>query len=226
MKLFMELLQARSRVNTTIRVFVLSFCFVVGNIFPIGQPALAQVAESSPLKFIEDVIIGLKSFVKERKGSMSAEEMDRELDNRVRPLFDFDEMSRRSLGPIWNQVSAAEQKEFVDLFGELLARTYLARIRNNIADSEFHFEKEKIRDDIAIVESTVTIEGERLSFGYRLKQVNGKWHVYDVVIENIGIVSNYRNEFATVVRKEGFQGLLAKLRKKEIAVSAVEALNK
>ncbi len=136
----------------------------------------------------------------------------------ISPYFDFDEMSKRSLGTNWNERSAEEQKEFVSLFSDLLAKTYLARIEN-IQDDTVTVDKEDLNFPKALVKTTIFYKGDKFPLDYRMYSQNGKWRIYDVIIENIGLVANYRNEFAAIIRKDDFSGLLAKLREKNTAKS-------
>ena len=131
----------------------------------------------------------------------------------IEPHFDFSEMAKRSLGAHWNTIDSTQQKEFVDLFSKLLARTYLDKIEG-IKKDIVKFKGEQVEGGRAIVKTTVENKGDIFPIDYKLLKRDSGWHVYDVVIENIGLVSNYRNEFSGIIRKDKFTGLLEKLRKK------------
>ena len=126
-------------------------------------------------------------------------------------------MSKRCLGANWPKASPAEQEDFVTLFSDLLARNYLKQIRENAAQSEFTVGGGSQEAERALVRTKVKYDGDNISIDYRLLLEKGThWKVYDVIIENIGLVSNYRNEFANIIKKEGMSGLLAKLREKKL----------
>jgi phospholipid transport system substrate-binding protein len=131
----------------------------------------------------------------------------------INPKFNFGEMSKRSLGPNWNEISPDEQKEFTTVFSELLARTYLSKIET-VKPGMVKVESEQVEAPRAVVKTTVTSKGDTFPIDYKMSLNNNSWQVYDVVIENIGLVANYRNEFSGVIRKEKFDGLMTKLRKK------------
>ena len=131
----------------------------------------------------------------------------------INPKFDFREMSQRSLGSNWQVGAPAQQKEFVDLFSDLLAKTYLNKIEMCREDT-VKIEKEDVDGAKAMVKTTVLYKGDTFPLDYKLMVKEGRWRVYDVVIENIGLVANYRNEFAGIIRKDGFDGLLQQLREK------------
>jgi phospholipid transport system substrate-binding protein len=131
----------------------------------------------------------------------------------INPKFNFAEMSKRSLGPNWNDITPEEQDDFTKVFSELLARTYLSKIET-VKPGMVKVESEQVEPPRALVKTTVVSKGDTFPIDYKLSLHNNTWQVYDVVIENIGLVANYRNEFAGIIRKERFSGLMDRLRKK------------
>jgi phospholipid transport system substrate-binding protein len=131
----------------------------------------------------------------------------------VAPRFDFEEMSRRSLGSNWNTINAEEQTQFVTLFSELLSKTYIARIEMAGRDT-VTIGSETVELPKSYIKTMVNYKGDKFPIDYKLIQHNGDWRVYDVLIENIGLVGNYRNEFAGILRKDGIKGLLSMLEEK------------
>lgn len=131
----------------------------------------------------------------------------------INPKFNFTEMSRRSLGANWNEITPAEQKDFTAVFSELLARTYLSKIET-VKPGMVKVESESVEMPRATVKTSVISKGDTFPIEYRLAFTDGRWQVYDVVIENIGLIGNYRNEFSGIIRKEKFSGLMERLRKK------------
>jgi phospholipid transport system substrate-binding protein len=111
----------------------------------------------------------------------------------VHPLFDHEEMARRSLGPHWRRRSLQEQKEFVKLFRDFIERIYSDKV-DLYAGERIAMGKEIIDNDYAQVDSNfVNPKGEEISVVFRLRRGEGKWKVYDAVVENISIVNNYRS---------------------------------
>lgn len=131
----------------------------------------------------------------------------------INPKFNFTEMSRRSLGANWNEITPDEQKDFTAVFSELLARTYLSKIET-VKPGMVKVESESVEMMRATVKTVVISKGDTFPIEYRLAFTDGRWQVYDVVIENIGLIGNYRNEFSGIIRKEKFSGLMERLRKK------------
>jgi phospholipid transport system substrate-binding protein len=132
----------------------------------------------------------------------------------INPKFNFAEMSKRSLGANWNDLSASDQSEFTKVFSELLARTYLSKIET-VKPGMVKVESEQIEPPRAVVKTVVISNGDSFPIDYKMMAgTTGSWQVYDVVIENIGLVANYRNEFSGIIRKDKFSGLMERLHKK------------
>jgi phospholipid transport system substrate-binding protein len=171
------------------------------------------LAESSPKAEIQNTIDRILTIVESTPGDTQKNVRREKLREVIKPKFDFDEMARRSLGSNWNEISAAEQADFTTVFSELLARTYLSKIET-VKRGMVKVESESVESSKAVVKTTVLSQGDTFPIDYKLMLENGQWRVYDVVIENIGLVANYRNEFSGIIRKEKFSGLMERLRKK------------
>ena len=136
------------------------------------------------------------------------------------PKFDFAEMAKRSLGSNWQRRTPEEQQEFVKLFRELIENSYVENI-DSYNGEKVNIVGEKQEKDFAQVNTKiVNNKGEEFSVDYRLLQSGGDWKIYDVVIENISIVNNYRSQFNRVIVKSSFEDLLQKLRDKQFAAPA------
>jgi len=132
----------------------------------------------------------------------------------VFPLFDFPEMAKRSLGFHWRRLSPEERQEFVTLFTNLLERSYAGKI--DLYDGEtVVFTGEFVEDDYARVDSKlVSKKGEEFSVDYKLLLTNGDWRIYDVVVEHISLVNNYRSQFNRVIANSSYENLIKKINKK------------
>ena len=136
-------------------------------------------------------------------------------------LFDFNEMARLTLARHWKDRSVREQEEFVQLFTELLERSYLTTIEN-YAGEKVTFVGETISGPYAQVRSRITTERRmEISIDYRLIESGARWAVYDVVLDGVSLVSNYRSQFNSIIRTSSFADLLTKLRSKEIEAHAI-----
>lgn len=165
-------------------------------------------------KVVHKAIEDIRQVVIAGKGKISDAELDKQLEDILTPIFDFAEMSRRCLGAHWKSGSPQQQEEFVNLFSALLSRTYLGKVKN-IDRNTVHFQGESTVEGKTVVRSVVrNLDGEEVRLDYRVRQTDGTWRIYDVIIENVGIISNYRHEFAEIIRKKQFSGLLVDLKEK------------
>jgi len=132
----------------------------------------------------------------------------------INPLFDYDEMARRTLAAHWRRRTPAEQEEFAKLFRAFLEKIYSDRI-DLYGGERIVLGRETIDQDYAEVESKIIgAKGEESPVIYRLKRAAGKWKVYDAVVENISIVNNYRSQFDRVILKSSYDELKKMLRDK------------
>jgi phospholipid transport system substrate-binding protein len=131
--------------------------------------------------------------------------------------FDFAEMARRSLGPEWRRRTPAEQQEFINLFTDLLQDNYIGTIEAYSGD-KVGYNRELQEKDNAEVQTTLTTKGEAAySINYRLRLVDKDWKVYDVVIENISVVNNYRSQFSRVISKSSYEELVRAMKEKMLS---------
>lgn len=176
-------------------------------------PAGALANNNSPKAEMNATLDALVDAVERLPGDDNKTKRRELMRSIIEPRFDFTEMARRSLGTNWKGLTKAERDEFVEVFSELLANTYLGRI-DMIERGMVKVVEDRVHEDKAMIKTMVNYKGDKFGLDYRLLDRDGEWKVYDVIIENIGLVANYRNEFAGVIRKEKFSGLLQKLKDK------------
>jgi len=137
-----------------------------------------------------------------------------ELRKAIFPRFDFEEMAKRSLGSEWRRRTPAEQEEFIRLFTELLKDSYVDSIES-YRGNKVVYRRESQDGDYADVGTKVINErGEEFTIDYRLNLEGSEWKVYDVIIENISIVNNYRSQFRRILGRSSFAQLLQTIRDK------------
>lgn len=135
-------------------------------------------------------------------------------------IFDYGEMAKRSLGVHWKKRSSAEQKEFVGLFATLLENSYANKIES-YQNEKILYDKENLDGEYAEVKSRiVTAKRDEYTLDYRLLKEGGRWVVYDVVIEGVSLVSNYRNQFNKIILNQGYGELVKKLKTKKEEIAA------
>jgi phospholipid transport system substrate-binding protein len=137
--------------------------------------------------------------------------------NRIMTLvdqrFDFREMSKMTLAQAWKEMSFEEQEHFVALFAALLKDTYVTKVES-YSGEEVKFVKQIIKNDKAMVMSVIGKNGAVIPMIYKLMRIGDEWKVYDVVIEGVSLVRNYRSQFANVINSEKYSGLIARLENK------------
>ena len=131
--------------------------------------------------------------------------------------FDFAEMARRSLGPEWRRRSPAEQQEFVNIFTDLLQESYIGTIESYNGDKVLYNRELQDQDNAEVQTTLTTRREERYSINYRLRLVAKDWKVYDVVIENISVVNNYRSQFNRVLSKSSYEELVRTMKEKTLS---------
>ena len=131
-------------------------------------------------------------------------------------IFDFGEIARRSLGRYWQPLSEAQRAEFVGLFGDLLERSYISKIEL-YGGEKIVYSGERMDGDLAVVGTKIiTKNGTEVPIDYRLFRRGDNWKVYDVNIEGISLVSNYRTQFNKIIQSSGYNTLVDRIKAKQI----------
>jgi phospholipid transport system substrate-binding protein len=125
--------------------------------------------------------------------------------------FDFSEMTKRSLGRHWGVLTPIQQREFVDAFTQKLLVAYGRTVRAS-ADEQIQFNREVLDGSYATVETKISGSGEPLPINYSLHSVDGQWKVYDMVIDQVSLVNNYRAQFDRVIAKSSIKELLSRMK--------------
>jgi len=153
-----------------------------------------------------------------RDPSLKAESAKKERKDKIRAIagtmFDFTELSRRTLAQNWSKFNPEQQKEFVELYKSLLENVYADKIMA-YTDEKIVFSKEvALTEKTAEVQSTVLRKSGEVPIYYRVIMKDGSWRVYDVVIEGVSLINNYRSQFREILANEPPESLLETLRKK------------
>ncbi len=130
--------------------------------------------------------------------------------------FTFQEMAQQALGARWRDCTEAEQREFVRLFTTLLEKTYSGILERYAAEVQIVFGHERIQGTVAEVDTEVraSVQEQPVAITYRLQDMGGKWLVYDVVIDQVSLVRNYRAQFSRILDTGSFADLVQELESK------------
>jgi phospholipid transport system substrate-binding protein len=127
-------------------------------------------------------------------------------------IFDVQETARRALGHHWQQRTPQEREEFVQLFADLLERTYIDKI-DLFGGERLKFTEEKVDGEHAVVRAkVVTKQGTEVPVEARMLNRTGRWQIYDIVIEDIILIGNYRSQFDRIIRSSSYGELAKRLR--------------
>lgn len=156
------------------------------------------------------------------RGTPDGAERQRGIRQAAASLFDFMEMSRRALGRHWAGRTPAERDEFVALFSDLMARSYMGKI-DRYAGEAITYVAERVDGEQATVQSrVVTAKKSEVPIEYRLHRVGDRWAAYDVLVENVSLVGTYRSQFDRIIQTGSFGDLLRRMREKESAFTSAE----
>ncbi|GAB5046133.1 MlaC/ttg2D family ABC transporter substrate-binding protein [Thermodesulfovibrio sp. TK110] len=189
-------------------IFLLFFVFTIS----------IALAISSPKEQIKKTVDKVISILKDSKykGEKKTQQRRAELKAEISKVFDFEEMSKRSLGVYWKDRTPQEKKEFVELYKDLLERYYAGKIES-YTDEQIVYTDERIENGkyAEVKTKIITKDKKEIPIDYKL-YFNGKeWKVYDVVIEGVSLVSNYRSQFNKIIRTHSYQELVKRMKTKQ-----------
>jgi len=179
-----------------------------------GFATLAMAGEPmQQVKQTTDKILGIVSDPT-LKGSAKSEERKRRISSAVDERFDWEEMARRSLGRHWAQRTPDEKREFIQLFRDLLERTYLEKVQG-YSGEKVNYEGDTVDGDYGVVKVKIlTSSAREIPVEYHLIKKGTNWLVYDFSIEGISWINNYRSQFNSILTKSSFKELVQRLKAK------------
>ncbi len=133
----------------------------------------------------------------------------------IKTRFDFREMSRKVLGKTWAKITHGDQDHFTSLMTELLENVYIGKLES-YSGQKIDYTGERIKNDKALVSTTIDNNGEKIPLHYLLINRKSNWMVFDINIDGVSLIKNYRQQFKSVLKRDGFPGL----------VKEVEQMNK
>jgi len=139
-------------------------------------------------------------------------------------IFDFGEMARRSLAQHWDRRTPAEHREFVRLFTALIQRSYVSKVDQQDAAGRMTYRGETMDADHAVVQTTIALgNGSEMPLDYRMHKPRDHWQVYDLSVDGISLVANYRAQFNKIIRTSSYETLVARLKSNQAEFSAPSA---
>ncbi len=202
----------------------------IAAVIPFGAaPGLAQslltesqprpaASRSGPLNVVTSSVSRVLTVIRNQPADAAESGKQRaEIRQAAAELFDFDEMSGRLLGQRWTDASPEEQQDFVALFTDLLERAYLNTI-GTYRLATITFQGETISGSYAQVRSRMAAGKGEVTIEYRLLEHDGRWAVYDVAVDGVSLISNYRSQFNSILKRMSFAQLLDRMRNTEASM--------
>jgi phospholipid transport system substrate-binding protein len=201
-----------------LRVLILIGALMLGSVvFGFSSSLSAPVEAGSAMEAMKETIDQALKVLEDE--SLQSPEKSRErlesLEDIIGKRFDYREMGKRTLGKYWPQFSEADREEFVRLFQRFLSKTYAGNV-DGYSGEQVQYLKERRKGDFAEVRTAVNSDKSTTSIYYRLLKSSNTWKVYDVVIEGVSLVKNFRSQFGRIIEAESAKGLLEKLRTKTV----------
>ncbi len=189
------------------RLVIVPFILVMLLLFATRVPAAPSPTEN--IRTATDRVLSVlndKSLNKEQRRTALRKEIRKIVNQR----FDFQTMSKSVMANHWRKATGYERSRFVDFFSQNLEITYFGALESYSAE-EIKYIGEKIKGDRAIVNTLIVSGTKEIPVNYKMKLNVDQWYVYDVVIENVSLVSNYRNLYTAIIKSDGIGGLLDNL---------------
>jgi phospholipid transport system substrate-binding protein len=160
------------------------------------------------VKVLEDPGLKLEAKLKERRAAIRKE---------AEVVFDFSETAKRALGRHWQAISEKDRQEFTALFSDLIERAYISKIERYRGE-RIAYAGEAIDGGLATVRTRfVTKQGTEVPVDYRMQQRGDRWLVYDVAVEGVSLVNNYRTQFDKIIQTSSYAELVRKMKAAEVA---------
>lgn len=164
-----------------------------------------------PQEQVETMVNSVLSVMQDTELSVAEKKM--QISGRVQEFLNVDSMSKRTLGNYWDQASVEQRQYFSELFVKVLESTYLNRIED-YSDGAVKYLKERVKGTKAIIDTVIVSKELEIPVQYKMIYADGAWQVFDLVIEGVSLIRNYRSSYGEIIRKDGFEGLFALMEEK------------
>ena len=190
----------------------LTMWVLIGSLLLVGHALRSEAGE--PLEKVRQTVDDVLAIISNK--TLDAQQRRTQIRQAVLKRFGFDEMAQRALGQHWRPLSPQQQREFVGLFTDLLERSYINRIESYSGGQQgVRYTKEASHgDNTTVYTEIVSGRDQPVTAEYRLLRKDGDWKVYDIIIEGVSLVNNYRTQFNNIIMKDSYAGLLKQMRLK------------
>jgi phospholipid transport system substrate-binding protein len=197
-------------------LFILSWCLV-------ATPARAEEGPGTAAVRKANATVTALLQQKPAPGSDAEKRLAAEVSAQLKGFLDIDELGQRALADHWKDLTAAQRKQFLTLLRELVEANYVKALRSNL-QYDVRYLAEAENDGARLVSTELRFERngrpETIGVDYKLQNARGAWRAFDLVTDGVGLVENYRAQFNQIFAKEGFSGLIERMKKKKKAQSS------
>jgi len=179
--------------------------------------AVSSFALPAPQAQVEAMVNSVLSVL--QRTDLTAKEKKVQVSGLVQEYLNMESMARRTLGSYWDDVTEEQRQQFSDLFVQVLEGTYLNRI-GDYSDGSVKFLKQRVKGNKAIVDTQILTDDLEIPVQYKMIYVDGRWQVFDLVIESVSLIKNYRSSYGEIIRRKGYDGLLQLMEEKVKAMKA------
>lgn len=174
--------------------------------------AAQALAAPTPKERVQETVDAVLEVLRDE--TRDVETKKRDIRVLVRQRFDFRAMAQSTLALNWRSASESEQDRFVSLYSRLLEDSYLVMVEEYTNETVEYRNETQRNEKNAQVDTAILAADKEIPVVYRTRLKDGDWYIYDVVIEGVSLISNYRSTYQQIVRREGMDGLLARLEEK------------
>jgi phospholipid transport system substrate-binding protein len=174
-------------------------------------------AQPDPLNAVESMVNSVLEVLDHP--DMSLAEKKQQVSGRARGFLSIDSMSQRTLGNYWSSATPEQREHFTYLFTRILEETYLNRI-DDYSGGTVRYLQQRVKDDRAIVDTLIVVDELELPVQYRMVYEQQNWRVFDIVIDGVSLVMNYRASYGEIIRSQGYDGLFRLMEERVAGMSA------
>lgn len=177
----------------------------------------AQARAPKPTQYLTSQVDAVRGLLKVKvaKGTPEGAELDVKLKAIIDPVMEFEKLSERALGKHWPTLSPEQRKLFVDTFRELVYRSYLHKVRSADEQYSIAYEDEEAKGEKATVSAVAKTKKAEIELVFQLaEREQTRWVAEDIVIDEVSLVENYREQFNKIITDKGFDELISKMKKK------------
>ena len=166
--------------------------------------AVTGFALPEPQAEVEKMVSSVLEVLQNKE--LTLQQRKAQVSGRVQDYLNMESMARRTLGPYWDGATEEQRRRFSDLFVKVLEGTYLNKIED-YSGGAVKYLQQRVKEDKAIIDTVIVAEEMEIPVQYKMIYEGNSWQVFDVVIEGVSLIRNYRESYGEIIRRDGYEGL-------------------